>query len=231
MVITPTLRGLFGIDIDAQTKTITVNPHLPAGWDNAEVMNLSLAGETTSLYFARRNNQLEIYMSPTKGDAWHLRSDLPGATIGAIGKELANSIHTTPQTGLRIPLPLVEVDESAGKYAQNAIDSVSLLNKPPLPGASTSRFRFLSSDYSDHKLVLKAEGLAGSNGLVTLIRRGHIDPRVETNPTAPPGADRQFATISHRDCDADFYACKELPLILHFPPGEGWKTVTVTLSW
>ena len=33
MVITPTLRGLFGIDIDAQTKTITVNPHLPAGWD------------------------------------------------------------------------------------------------------------------------------------------------------------------------------------------------------
>ena len=30
MVITPTLRGLFGIDIDAQTKTITVNPHLPA---------------------------------------------------------------------------------------------------------------------------------------------------------------------------------------------------------
>ena len=30
MVITPTLRGLFGIDIDAQSKTITVNPHLPA---------------------------------------------------------------------------------------------------------------------------------------------------------------------------------------------------------
>jgi hypothetical protein len=27
MVITPTLRGLFGISIDAATKTITVNPH------------------------------------------------------------------------------------------------------------------------------------------------------------------------------------------------------------
>ncbi len=33
MVITPILRGLFGISIDAQSKTITVNPHLPAGWD------------------------------------------------------------------------------------------------------------------------------------------------------------------------------------------------------
>ncbi len=30
MVITPTLRGLFGISINAQTKTITVNPHIPA---------------------------------------------------------------------------------------------------------------------------------------------------------------------------------------------------------
>ena len=36
MVITPTLRGLFGISIDAQTKTITVNPHLPASWDHAQ---------------------------------------------------------------------------------------------------------------------------------------------------------------------------------------------------
>ena len=42
MVITPTLRGLFGIDIDAQTKTITVNPHLPANWDRAYIENLAL---------------------------------------------------------------------------------------------------------------------------------------------------------------------------------------------
>ena len=34
MVITPTLRGLFGISIDAQAKTITVNPHLPASWSH-----------------------------------------------------------------------------------------------------------------------------------------------------------------------------------------------------
>ncbi|HTX75314.1 MAG TPA: hypothetical protein VMD29_03835, partial [Terracidiphilus sp.] len=43
MVITPTLRGLFGISIDAQTKTITVNPHLPADWSGADVRNLPLS--------------------------------------------------------------------------------------------------------------------------------------------------------------------------------------------
>ncbi len=36
MVITPTLRGLFGISINAQTKTITVNPHLPASGTHAK---------------------------------------------------------------------------------------------------------------------------------------------------------------------------------------------------
>ncbi len=231
MVITPILRGLFGISIDAQTKTITVNPHLPAGWDRAEVLNISLPKAKTSLSFKRKNNQLEIYMSPTDDDAWHVHSDLPGATLGAIGVNVAKKLRMAPSQGIRIPLPDIEVDESAGKYGENAIESVSLLNKPPLPGASTSRFRLLRSDYSDRKLVLTAEGLGGSIGFVTLIRHGHIDPKVETNPTAPQGAEQQFASISHRECDADFYACKELPLIFHFPDGEGWKTVTVTLTW
>ena len=231
MVITPTLRGMFGISIDAPTKTITVNPQLPAGWDHAAVMSLPIPGGTTSLHFARANDRMEVYFSPTAVDDWHLRSDLPGASFGPVGDQRTLKKLHIAQQGLRIPLPQVEVDESAGIYADMAIDAVSLMNKPPLPGARTSKFRFVHSDYGDRKLVLTAEGEAGSDGIVTLIRHGHIDPKVETNPSAPTGAEEQYASISHRECDADFYACKELPLLLHFPPGEGWKTMTVTLTW
>lgn len=231
MVVTPTLRGLFGIDIDAQTKTITVNPHLPASWDTATVMNLSLAGETAALSFARNNDQLEIYLSQTNAGAWHLRSDLPGATAGPLDKKDAKKVHIAARTGLRVPLPAIEVDETAGPYAASATESVSLLNKPPLPGARTSRFRILSSNYSQHNLVIAAEGPAGSEGLVTLIRHGRIDPKVSTSPAASAAEERQYATISHRECDADPYACKALLLTFDFPPGEGWKTITVTLTW
>ena len=66
MVITPTLRGLFGIDIDAQTKTITVNPHLPASWDHAEVMNLSLERETTAIYFTRGTKSIRNLHEPDR---------------------------------------------------------------------------------------------------------------------------------------------------------------------
>jgi hypothetical protein len=226
MVITPTLRGLFGIDIDAETKTITVNPHLPAGWDHAEVMDLQLPGGTASLYFAKQPDQLEIYLSPTAGDDWHLRSDLSGATFGPLDKELSKKLRIPPQQGLRIPVPALEVDYSLGGLTPIESVEAVLPGRLPLPGARTSKHRILDSEYGDHKVVLTVEGVAGSTGLVSLIRHGHFIPRVQAEPGTAPDA-----SISFRACDADPYACTSLPIILNFPPGEGWKTITVTLTW
>jgi glycogen debranching enzyme len=231
MVITPTLRGLFGISIDAQTKTITVNPHLPASWDQAEVLNIPVSGGTASLYFTKRPEQLEIYLSPTGGDEWHLRSDLPGATYGPLNRELFKALRIPPQEGLRIPLPTLELDNV--DQQMNLIGPVSdrTPSRPTLPGARTSKFRILRSEYGDRKLTLAVEGLAGSDGIFRLIRHGHFLPKVETDPPSNPAANKQFANLSYRDCDADFYACKWMPLLFHFPEGEGWQTITVTLTW
>ncbi len=226
MVITPTLRGLFGIDIDAQKKTITVNPHLPPGWDQAEVLNLPLPGAQTALYYSKKSGQLEVYLSPTQGQEWRLRSDLPGATFGPIDLAEAKMLRQTPRQGLRIPTPALEVEFSLGGW--NPIESVQtvLPIEPPLPGAVTQKFRFLSSQYGERKLVLTAEGVAGSTGMVRLFRHGHFIPKVITEPSTAPDA-----TVSYRACDGDLYACASMPLILNFPPGEGWKTITVTLTW
>jgi hypothetical protein len=231
MVVTPTLRGLFGIDIDAQAKTITVNPHLPAGWEHARLAHLVIPSGFVDLTLTRRDDRLEIELNVAGSEGWHLRSDREGATLGPVDVGTAKMLRISPTQGLRIPIPAIEVDESAGSYADRVIASVSLMNKPPLPGAGTTRFRFLRAEYGDRKLVLRAEGRAGTDGIITLTRHGHIDPKVETAPVTPSGAAQEYASISHRDCDANFYACKSLPLLLHFPEGEGWKTITVTLTW
>jgi hypothetical protein len=225
MVITPTLRGLFGIEIDAQKKTITVNPHLPAGWEHAEVMNFPIPGSFTSLYFTQKNGTLDVYMSPTEGDAWRLRSDIPGATFGPLESSRLPK-KDAPLEGIRIPLSALDVDLSLG--GMHAIEGVEAVTPglAPTPGAQTSKFRFLHTDYGDRKLVLTAEGLAGSTGLVRVVRRGHFVPKVVTEPSSAPDA-----SVSYRACDGDLYACPSMPLILNFPAGEGWKTITVTLSW
>ena len=90
----------------------------------------------------------------------------------------------------------------------------------------TSKFRFLRTEYGEHRLALTAEGLAGSTGMVRLFRNGHFIPKVLSESTTA-----QEASISFRECDANPYACTSLPLIFTFPPGEGWKTITVTLNW
>jgi glycogen debranching enzyme len=227
MVITPTLRGLFGIDINAQTKTITLNPHLPASWDYAEILSLQLPGGKASLSFSRLDGTLDVYLNSPEREDWHLRSDLPGASIGPLESSRISGEPRKPGlAGLRIPLPALEVDYSLGSL--NVIDDVARVSpdRPPLTGSRTSKFRILNIEYGDHKLVLTAEGLAGSTGIVNVVRHGHFVPKVQSESSAAVDA-----SISFRSCDANPYGCMSYPLVFNFPPGEGWKTITVTLTW
>jgi glycogen debranching enzyme len=51
MVISPALRGLFGIRVDAEHKTVWVNPQMPAGWTGATMHNLNLEGKMVDVKF------------------------------------------------------------------------------------------------------------------------------------------------------------------------------------
>jgi hypothetical protein len=42
MVITPAVRGLFGLSFDAEHKSVIVDPHLPATWQGATLRHAAL---------------------------------------------------------------------------------------------------------------------------------------------------------------------------------------------
>jgi hypothetical protein len=193
MVITPAVRGLFGISINAQTKTITVNPHLPASWDHAEIRNLHVGDETVDLSFVQTNSEVLIREKASGVSALKLRSDRAEA-------------KSLPDDGMSIPRPTVEI----GPFFQE-----------PLPGARTQSMRVLNEEYADRKLTLLLEGLAGTQAQIpffvhplgTSVRAAGADlsaPGARSGPDASPAP--QTATA-------------------HFPPGEGWQTITVTLTW
>jgi glycogen debranching enzyme len=91
MVISPILRGLFGLTWDATAHTLSVTPHLPATWDHATVRRLPFGGRTLDLTFRRESRDLLVQASDK---SVHLVSAAPGATV-----------HDGI---LRIPLPAVE---------------------------------------------------------------------------------------------------------------------------
>jgi glycogen debranching enzyme len=193
MVITPTLRGLFGISIDAQTKTITVNPQLPASWEHAEIKNLRVGAETVDLNFACAKDQIAVSIQ----------------TPGQPGIKMLSSRSGTkslPNGQLSIPRPAVEVRPSFRK---------------PTPGDRTQSVRVLKEEYGTKQLQLTLEGVAGTASQIPL------SLNAANLKVSAVGADVRAGG------EANLSASEAASSILdvYFPPGEGWKTITVTLTW
>ena len=69
MVITPLVRGLLGIDVDAPAGRVTLAPHLPAEWDSVRVDNLALGSDRLSYVVRRSGRTLLAEVWRTAGDA------------------------------------------------------------------------------------------------------------------------------------------------------------------
>jgi glycogen debranching enzyme len=216
MVITPILRGMFGISVDAQTKTITVNPHLPASWDQSEIRGLPTADGTVSLAFTRNGSTLEVcpYLGLSSG--WQIRSYLAGASLGTVSKwKQAETTGVKPCTGLRIPLRDLEIETP--------------VEEPILPGERTSKARILSEQWSKNQVKIVFEGEADTDTAFGVLENRPM-PNLKLDSPENRGLapdQRPAATFSK------IKTAKENPkfLWLRFPPGKGWKTITVTLTW
>ena len=208
MVITPILRGLFGISIDAQTKTITVGPHLPAEWNDAAIRDLQVPGGSLDLTFEREGATLRVGLSTTPGfkEEWHLRSDVPGTKT-----DKGN------QVGLFLPLPVVAIGNA---------------NTSPLPGARTTEFRIIHEGWESNKITITAQGQAGSHADILVKRNKLVRIQVHVDGGLSNEADAEHPGASVIGTDTAFSDYKQpLGLNFYFPPGEGRKTITVTLTW
>ncbi|MDE3105954.1 MAG: hypothetical protein KGK08_12335 [Acidobacteriota bacterium] len=145
MVTVPLLRGLFGVDVDALHSRITVNPHLPATWDDAQVNQLHVGPARCGLQYARHSAaspaEMVVKLTCAEGAKVVLASGQPGAR------------SSTDGTTLYLPLPAVEA-------------AVELPH--PLPGDRTHAVKVLQQAAEAQGLTLELEGPAGSTTTVSL---------------------------------------------------------------
>ncbi|MCC6316434.1 MAG: hypothetical protein IT361_01995 [Gemmatimonadaceae bacterium] len=69
MVITPLVRGLLGIEVDAPAGRLTLAPHLPAEWDSVRVDQLAIGADRVSFTIRRNGRALVAEVWRTAGDA------------------------------------------------------------------------------------------------------------------------------------------------------------------
>ena len=92
MVLTPAIRGLFGITPDALHNSISVDPHLPADWDHATLRHVPAGDSYIDLEFRRDGAMLIVHASngsvkligpnQVSGKDGELRVPLPGVEVG-----------------------------------------------------------------------------------------------------------------------------------------------------
>ena len=139
MVISPVLRGLFGLDWDAAANKLTVTPSLPAQWDKAALHHLPLAGTDVDLEMTRDGTVLVVRATDPSARQVVLASHTHGAQ-GA-GNEL------------RIPLPAVEV---------------GLDHALPEPGSTTQQMKVIDQQSSMNSLTLTLSAPANSRQTIML---------------------------------------------------------------
>lgn len=131
MVISPVLRGMFGLEWDESRHQLSVSPRLPADWDTAAIHRLPFGNTRVDLTMRSEGQTLVIAAGGPGAKGLHLTSQTEGA------RERNGE--------LRLPVPPVEI------YTGHQL--------PPF-GAETRQMKVLAETYEGRllKVVLSAPG-------------------------------------------------------------------------
>ena len=153
MVITPALRGLFGIDADALGHAIRLDPHVPADWDHAVVEQLHVGESVCDLEYVRTGGKLEVRVKTAAGPAVRLIDARSGRSAQGDGVTIG------------FDLPSVEI---------------AVPHQLPLPGSRTAQMKVLKETYEARSLIVELEGIGGSTAKLKLRRnQAKLDVRVQ----------------------------------------------------
>ena len=60
MIVSPLLRGLLGLDVDAAMNRVIFAPHVPADWKSFGIRNLRAGSVTLGIHYKRTGDEIEL---------------------------------------------------------------------------------------------------------------------------------------------------------------------------
>jgi hypothetical protein len=137
MVISPLLRGLFGIMPDVPDKILYLGPHLPADWDHAALHNVAFGASSMDINFERSAGKLSIRAATRDTETFCICTDLTSKCTPT-----ASQVHTA------------EIQEPAVQ--------ITFPTSLPDQGAETSELKVLDEQTSAHQAIFRFEAQAQS---------------------------------------------------------------------
>jgi glycogen debranching enzyme len=178
MVISPLLRGLFGLETSATERRVILAPHVPADWSFFDVRNIQLGTSSLEFHFRRSAGELLLTIKSTGTAALDFSPALnPHADV--LGVEL---------DGRRTPFHIekhendqhvaVHVDLKAGemRLAIKLRNDFGIALTPSLPplGSRSQGLRVLSESWSRSELALEIAGASGAQYEITMLNPSQV---------------------------------------------------------
>ena len=173
MVITPTIRGLLGLEAAQGGKELRFEPQLPANWDQVEVRNVAVANTRYDLNLSRVAGRLTITIKPTASNAvaatdkirFTIAPAFPlDAHVRAVTIQGGRVKFEPSQTGDAQRTPVgFEVGQESVKVVFSYDEGTDVYTEQeiPAPGAMNQGLRVLRSRADIAGLHLVLEGLGG----------------------------------------------------------------------
>jgi len=170
MVISPILRGLFGLQIDAEKHQVTFEPHMPADWTSAAMHNIHVGDASLTLEYKKTSDSIALEARRTgSGDCWmefspavSLRAEVVGAELN--GRPLAFKMQPNANDQhVFVRFPVSSGPNDIVIRVKNDFGLALASELPPL-GSASRGLRVISESWNParNQLTLRISGRAAT---------------------------------------------------------------------
>ena len=217
MVISPILRGMFGLETDAEKHQITLAPHIPADWTSFAIRNVQVSGNKVSFQYRKTADSMTLEIKRSgSGECWvdfspafSLRTQVISVEMN--GHKVAFKMlpnHYDQHLGVRVKLE--GSSDTLVIRTKNDFGLALSSQLPPL-GSGSQGLRVVSQEWNASKdqLSLNVSGLPGHTYELTVWNPSQV-LSVESGTISKMGK----LEIRMPDGNSDMYVAKKV--VLHF---------------
>jgi GH15 family glucan-1,4-alpha-glucosidase len=221
MVVSPLLRGMFGLSTDAKAATLTFAPHLPADWNSLGIDNLRVGQNKLELTFTRTAEGIFLEAGRTVGTGESTVEFRPSISLRATvqkaelnGKALPFRVETNDEDQhVLVKFPVGEGQKFLRIFVTNDF-TVTPMTALPALGSTSTGVRILSETWSPShdQLTMDISGAAGTQYELKVWNAAQIE-RVEGAELKkkPEGSILMLQIPSNRS-----EAYKHIKIVIHF---------------
>jgi glycogen debranching enzyme len=213
MVLTPLIRGMLGIDVDAPAHRVTIAPHLPPDWDSVAVDNVPVGSGRLSFVLRRSAGRITASVTRPVGSSPIELIFSPALPLGARVSGNAAIAQTPGDLHATVKATMTGNAELSVSYTGGW--NIIPPDMPAIIGQRSAAPRVLSERLDqDGRYVVSLEGIAGrsyrfrlrgpgsdlSGGLVQGVEGGRVE--------MGPGGTGRVVTITFPagEANADGYS-------------------------